>query len=245
MKLIPAIDLIDGQCVRLTKGDYGTKKVYNSDPLEQARIFEDAGIEHLHLVDLSGARAGQPMHLDVLEQICSKTSLKVDYGGGIRTQENILEVLNRGAKQVNLGTMLIRNLDLAPEWISRFGAESLIASVDVLGQMVKISGWQQDSGLELFPVIEQLMEAGFIYFTVTDIDRDGTLGEPAYQLYKDLLGRFPGIRLNASGGVSSQDQLPKLDQIGCHGAIVGKAIYEGRILIGSTGRRAQRAGHKV
>jgi len=229
MKLIPAIDLIDGQCVRLTKGDYASKKVYNSDPLAQARIFEEAGIEHLHLVDLSGAKAGKPVHLDVLEKISRETKLKVDFGGGIRTAEGITEVLNRGARQVNLGTMLIKNMNLASEWISRFGAESLIASVDVLDHKVKISGWQKDSGLELFPVVEKLIEAGFIYLTVTDIDRDGTLGEPAYQLYKDMLSRFPGIRLNASGGVSAQEQLPKLDQIGCHGAIVGKAIYEGRI----------------
>lgn len=239
MKLIPAIDLIDGQCVRLTKGVYASKKVYNSDPLEQARIFEEAGIEHLHLVDLSGAKAGKPMHLDVLERICSGTKLKVDFGGGIRTEENIFEVLNRGAKQVNLGTMLIKNINKATGWISRFGAESLIASVDVLNLKVRISGWQQDSGLELFPVVEKLIEAGFIYFTVTDIDRDGTLGEPAYQLYKDLLSRFPGIRLNASGGVSAQEQLPKLDHIGCYGAIVGKAIYEGKIMLRSAGHRAQ------
>ena len=229
MKLIPAIDLIGGQCVRLTKGDYASKKVYNSDPLYQAKIFEDAGIEHLHFVDLSGAKAGKPVHLDVLEKINRGTKLKVDFGGGIRTAGDITEVLNRGARQVNLGTMLIKKMNLAPEWISRFGAERLIASVDVLDHKVKISGWQKDSGLELFPVVEKIIEAGFIYFTVTDIDRDGTLGEPAYQLYKDLLSRFPGIRLNASGGVSAQDQLPKLDQIGCHGAIVGKAIYEGRI----------------
>lgn len=234
MKLIPAIDLIDGQCVRLTKGDYTSKKVYNSDPLAQAKIFEEAGIEHLHLVDLSGAKAGKPVHLNVLEKISRETKLKVDFGGGIRTAEDITEILNRGARQVNLGTMLIKNMDKAPEWISRFGAESLIASVDVLDHKVKISGWQKDSGLELFPVIEKLIEAGFIYFTVTDIDRDGTLGEPAYQLYKDLLSRFPGIRLNASGGVSAQEQLPKLDQIGCHGAIVGKAIYEGRIVLNGT-----------
>ncbi|MBW6499063.1 MAG: 1-(5-phosphoribosyl)-5-[(5-phosphoribosylamino)methylideneamino]imidazole-4-carboxamide isomerase [Bacteroidales bacterium] len=229
MKLIPAIDLIDGQCVRLTKGDYASKKVYNSDPLAQARIFEEAGIEHLHLVDLSGAKAGQPMHLDVLEQICSKTSLKVDYGGGIRSVENISEVLARGAKQVNLGTMLIRNMDKATEWINTFGVESLIASVDVLEKKVRVSGWQQDAGFELYSVIERLLESGFIHFTVTDIDRDGTLGEPAYQLYTELLNRFPGIKLNASGGVSEQEQLIRLDQIGCHGAIIGKAIYEGRI----------------
>ncbi len=234
MKLIPAIDLIDGQCVRLTKGDYGTKNVYNSDPLAQARIFEEAGFEHLHLVDLSGAKAGQPMHLDVLEQIGSKTSLKVDYGGGIRSVENISEVLARGAKQVNLGTMLIRNMDKATEWINTFGVESLIASVDVLEKKVRVSGWQQDAGFELYSVIERLLESGFIHFTVTDIDRDGTLGEPAYQLYTELLNRFPGIKLNASGGVSEQEQLIRLDQIGCHGAIVGKAIYEGRILLNGT-----------
>lgn len=229
IKLIPAIDVIDGQCVRLTKGDYASKKVYNSDPLQQARIFEDAGIKHLHLVDLSGAKAGQPIHLDVLEKICLSTNLQVDFGGGIRSEQHIREILDRGAKQVNLGTLLIKNIGQAPEWIARYGAESLIASVDVLDKKVKIAGWQEDSGLEIFSVIKKLLKSGFQYFTVTDIDRDGTLGEPSYQLYKELLERFAGIKLNASGGVSQQDQLLKLDLIGCYGAIVGKAIYEGRI----------------
>ncbi|MEE4178349.1 MAG: 1-(5-phosphoribosyl)-5-[(5-phosphoribosylamino)methylideneamino]imidazole-4-carboxamide isomerase [Bacteroides sp.] len=233
IKLIPAIDLIDGQCVRLTKGDFANKKVYNSDPLKQARIFEEAGIEHLHLVDLSGAQAGKPMHSGVLEKICQGTNLKVDFGGGIRSEQHIREILDRGAKQVNLGTLLIKKMEQAPEWIARYGAESLIASVDVLENKVKISGWQEDSGLEIFSVIEKLLKSGFQYFTVTDIDRDGTLGEPSYQLYKELLDRFPGIKLNASGGVSEQEQLIKLDLIGCCGAIVGKAIYEGNIKFSS------------
>jgi phosphoribosylformimino-5-aminoimidazole carboxamide ribotide isomerase len=229
IKLIPAIDLIDGQCVRLFKGDYASKKVYNSDPLQQARIFEDAGIKHLHLVDLSGAKAGQPIHLDVLKKICLSTNLQVDFGGGIRSEQHIREILDRGAKQVNLGTLLIKNMEKASKWIAHYGAENLIASVDVLDKKVKISGWQEDSGLEIFSVIEKLVKSGFKYFTVTDIDRDGTLGEPSYQLYKELLDRFAGIKLNASGGVSQQDQLLKLDLIGCYGVIVGKAIYEGRI----------------
>ena len=229
IKLIPAIDLIDGQCVRLTKGDYSSKKIYNSDPLQQARVFEAAGIEHLHLVDLSGAKAGKPVHLDVLEQISRNTSLKVDFGGGIRNRDHIVEIIDRGASQVNLGTMLIRDLDQATGLISHFGAEKLIASVDVVGTRVKISGWQQDSGVELFPTVERLLEAGFIFFTVTDIERDGTLDEPSFQLYKNLLSAFPQIRLIASGGVSAEDQITELEQIGCYGSIVGKAIYEGRI----------------
>lgn len=229
MKLIPAIDLIDGKCVRLFKGDYSTSKVYNDNPVEQAKAFEDAGIEFLHVVDLSGAKVGEPKHLEVLEKICKSTNLKVDFGGGIRTEHNLEDVFNSGAIQVNLGTMLIQKPELASQWIKRFGTEKLIASVDVMHRQVKVAGWQKDSGLPIDSVIQKLIGDGFTYFTVTDIDRDGTLGEPAFDLYKELLTLFPTIKLNASGGVSSQNQLNVLKNIGCDGAIVGKAIYEGKI----------------
>jgi phosphoribosylformimino-5-aminoimidazole carboxamide ribotide isomerase len=229
MKLIPAIDLLDGKCVRLFKGDYATKKIYNENPLDQAKAFEDKGIKYLHIVDLSGAKVGHPMHLKVLEQVARNTKLKIDFGGGIRNQRSLEDSLNCGAAQVNLGTILIREPKFAPQWIEKFGAEKLIASVDVMNRKVKISGWQDDSGLELDSVIQKLIGDGFTFFTVTDIDRDGTLGEPAFELYKDLLDKFPRIKLNASGGVSEQSQLAKLEAIGCQGTIVGKAIYEGRI----------------
>lgn len=229
MKLIPAIDLIDGKCVRLFKGDYSTSKIYNVNPVEQALAFEDAGIEFLHVVDLSGAKVGEPKHLEVLEKICNTTKLKVDFGGGIRTEQNLRDALNSGANQVNLGTTLIRKPEMASQWVKKFGAEKLIASVDVMDRKVKVAGWQEESGLQIDYVIQKLIGDGFNYFTVTDIDRDGTLGEPAFELYQDLLSLFPAIKLNASGGVSSQNQLYKLNDIGCDGAIVGKAIYEGRI----------------
>ena len=231
MKLIPAIDLIDGKCVRLYKGDYSTSKIYNPNPLDQAKAFEDKGIENLHLVDLSGAKAGYPMHLRVLEQITNCTNLKVDFGGGIRNQQSLEDCLSAGAAQVNLGTVLIHQPQLAPEWIEIFGTKKLIASVDVMNRMVKVSGWQEESNLQIDNVFTRLIKDGFTYFTVTDIDRDGTLGEPAFELYTDLIQKFPSIKLNASGGVSEQSQLDKLQAIGCFGAIVGKAIYEGRIRI--------------
>jgi phosphoribosylformimino-5-aminoimidazole carboxamide ribotide isomerase len=229
MKLIPAIDLIDGKCVRLFKGDYSTSKVYNDNPVEQAKAFQDAGIEFLHVVDLSGAKVGEPKHLEVLEKICKSTNLKVDFGGGIRTEQNLNDILNCGANQVNIGTILIRKPEMAPQWIKKFGTEKLIASVDVMNRQVKVAGWQEESGLQIDYVIQKLISDGFTYFTVTDIDRDGTLGEPAFDLYRELLTLFPTIKLNASGGVSSQNQLDVLKDIGCDGAIVGKAIYEGRI----------------
>jgi phosphoribosylformimino-5-aminoimidazole carboxamide ribotide isomerase len=231
MKLIPAIDLIDGKCVRLFKGDYNTKTVYNDNPIEQAKAFEGKGIEYLHLVDLSGAKVGKSVHLNILEKICQSTSLKVDFGGGVRTSQNISDILNAGAKQVNLGTVLIREPLQIPKWINEFGTESLISSVDVMNRKVKVSGWQEESGIEIDDILQSLINIGFTYFTVTDIDRDGTLGEPAFELYKDLLTKFPKIKLNASGGVSDSSQLTKLKTIGCHGAIVGKAIYEGRLIV--------------
>ena len=231
MKLIPAIDLIDGKCVRLFKGNYDTTKVYHNNPVDQAKAFEDKGIEHLHLVDLSGAKVGYPMHLKVLEQITHSTNLKVDFGGGIRNQRSLEDSLSCGAKQVNLGTILIHQPDFAPLCIQRFGAQRLIASVDVMNRKVKISGWQEESGIELDTAIKKLMNDGFENFTITDIDRDGTLGEPAFDLYREIIATFPNIKLNASGGVSVKEQLSILESIGCDGAIVGKAIYEGRILL--------------
>jgi phosphoribosylformimino-5-aminoimidazole carboxamide ribotide isomerase len=229
MKLIPAIDLIDGMCVRLYKGDFSQSKVYNSNPVDQAKVFEDKGIEHLHLVDLSGAKAGEPMHLKVLESICNATRLKVDFGGGLRTDQNLIDCFSCGASQVNIGTILIRKPELAMVLVAKFGAEKLIASVDVLNGLVKIAGWQEESKLLVENVISRLQNDGFIYFTVTDIDKDGTLGEPNFMLYKQLLEKFPNIKLNASGGVSSYVHLKQIEEIGCDGAIVGKAIYEGRI----------------
>jgi phosphoribosylformimino-5-aminoimidazole carboxamide ribotide isomerase len=229
MKIIPAIDIIDGKCVRLYKGNYKTVKVYNNNPVDQAKAFEDAGLEFLHVVDLSGAKAGKPIHLKVLEKICKSTRLKVDYGGGIRIDQDITNCLNLGANQVNLGTILIKEPDIAKILIAKLGSEKLIASADVMNRMVKIAGWQKETGSGILEVVSNLADIGFNYFTVTDIDRDGTLGEPNFKLYNELLLKFPNIKLNASGGVSSNEHLKLLKEIGCDGAIVGKAIYEGVI----------------
>lgn len=227
MNILPAIDLIDGKCVRLYKGDYATQKIYNENPLDQAKAFEDAGVKYLHLVDLSGAKIGQPVHLKVLERISSRTTLLVDYGGGIRKEHDIADVLSSGAVQVNLGTILIRNPQMPGPWAERFGADRLIAALDVMGEEIKVHGWQEGSGNHLQTTMEQLIAVGFSYFTITDIDRDGTLGEPAFDLYAKLLKQFPAIKLRASGGVTTEEQIVRLREQGCEGAIVGKAIYEG------------------
>jgi len=227
MNIVPAIDLIDGKCVRLFKGDYATKKIYNEDPLDQAKAFEDAGVKYLHLVDLSGAKEGKPFHLKTLESIATKTYLTVDYGGGIRQQADIDSVLNSGAAQVNLGTILVRMPEMPAQWVDRYGAEKLIAALDVIGEEVRVHGWQEGSGVNLKAFIDTLLSVGFAFFTITDIDRDGTLGEPAFSLYSELIKRFHTIRLCASGGITTEEQLIKLRKMGCQGAIVGKAIYEG------------------
>ena len=231
MRIIPAIDIIDGKCVRLVQGDYAQKTIYNENPLEVARSFENAGLTHLHLVDLDGAKAGKVISWQVVEKITSGTSLKVDFGGGIKTTEEVERLLNLGVSQVNLGSIAVREPEKITDWIQQFGADSIILSADVKNEMISIDGWQQNSAINIVAFLRDYIQRGIKHVTCTDIGTDGMLTGPNVELYKKILLSFPQLHLIASGGVSSLDDLHELKLIGADGAIVGKAIYEGRILL--------------
>ena len=229
MRIIPAIDIIDGKCVRLVQGDYAQKTIYNENPLEVARSFENAGLTHLHLVDLDGAKAGKVISWQVVEKITSGTSLKVDFGGGIKTTEEVKRLLNLGVSQVNLGSIAVREPEKITDWIQQFGADSIILSADVKNEMISIDGWQQNSAINIVAFLRDYIQRGIKHVTCTDIRTDGMLTGPNIELYKKILLSFPQLHLIASGGVSSLDDLHELKLIGADGVIVGKAIYEGRI----------------
>jgi phosphoribosylformimino-5-aminoimidazole carboxamide ribotide isomerase len=229
MKIIPAIDIIGGKCVRLTQGDYAQKKVYNENPLEVARGFEDAGLKYLHLVDLDGAKAGAVVNWAVIEEITSKTSLAVDFGGGIKKESEIIKLLDLGVKQVNLGSIAVKQPELVYEWIKKIGPEKIILSADVRNEQVQISGWQESASLDIVDFIKNYHAKGLTHVTCTDISTDGMLSGPNIALYKMLMTSFPSIKLIASGGVSGMQDLTELEKINIHGVIIGKAIYENRI----------------
>jgi phosphoribosylformimino-5-aminoimidazole carboxamide ribotide isomerase len=229
MRIIPAIDIIDGKCVRLTQGDYAQKKVYNENPADVARSFEDAGIKYLHLVDLDGAKAGKVINWKVVEAITSKTKLQVDFGGGIKTDEEIQGLFDRGIHQVNLGSIAVKEPQKVKTWIQQFGKKKIILSADVKNEMISINGWQENSAITINAFIKGYLSQGIEFVTCTDISTDGMLSGPNIELYKTLLLTFPQLHLIASGGVSSIEDLFELRRIGVDGVIVGKAIYEGRI----------------
>ncbi len=229
MKIIPAIDIINGKCVRLVNGQFNKVTVYHSNPIEQAKYFEEKGAKYLHLVDLTGAKNGKTNQLKLLEAICKSTNLVVDFGGGIRSAEDIQSILNTGCKQVNLGTFLIKNIGDVEAIIQRFGGSKLIASLDIDNEIIRINGWVENTQFKLFDIMHSLTSKGFTNFAITDISRDGTLTSPAVELYQKILKKFPLINLRASGGVSSETDLNILKQIGCEGTILGKALYEGVI----------------
>jgi phosphoribosylformimino-5-aminoimidazole carboxamide ribotide isomerase len=231
MRIIPAIDLIDGKCVRLTQGDYDQKKIYNENPLEVAKEFEHAGMKYLHLVDLDGAKAGKVINWKVVEQITHQTSLQVDFGGGIKTDDEIKRLFDSGIKQVNLGSIAVKDQPKVIEWIKKFGADKIILSADVKSEMIAIHGWQEKSALNIYDFIEDYIKHGISYVTCTDISTDGTLQGPNINLYSGLLKRFPSIKLVASGGVGSMQDLVALKKLEVDGVIVGKAIYEGKVEI--------------
>jgi phosphoribosylformimino-5-aminoimidazole carboxamide ribotide isomerase len=231
MKIIPAIDLIDGKCVRLTQGDYGQKKIYNENPLEVALSFQDAGLEFLHLVDLDGAKAGKVINWSVVETLTAKTKLAIDFGGGIKTAEEISRLLDAGIRQVNLGSIAVKNSKLVFEWIQKFGPGKIILSADVKDEVVQISGWQETASLNIIEFIQQYSENGIKTVTCTDIATDGMLSGPNTILYKKLLSAFPTIDWIASGGVSGIQDVIELKAAGVNGVIIGKAIYEGRITL--------------
>lgn len=229
MRIIPAIDIIDGKCVRLSKGDYNTKKIYNESPLEVAKEFQDAGIEYLHVVDLDGAKAKHIVNHKVLEQIASKTNLKIDFGGGLKTNEDLDIAFNSGASQITGGSIAVKNPEIFQEWLTKFGSDKIILGADCNNENIAISGWLEESDLKVIPFIQDYQEKGVSYVICTDISKDGMLEGPSFDLYQRILNETKSIKLIASGGISTFDELPKLAQLGCEGVIIGKAIYENRI----------------
>ena len=229
MQIIPAIDLINGQCVRLTKGDYSTKKVYNENPLEVAKMFEDAGIEHLHVVDLDGAKAQHIINHKILESIATKTNLKVDFGGGLKSDEDLKIAFDSGAHQITGGSIAVKNPSLFLNWLETYGADKIILGADCLDQKIAIQGWQEESDKEVLSFIKDYVTKGISYVICTDISRDGMLQGPSFDLYETILNTVNPVKLIASGGISTFDELPKLADLGCEGVIIGKAIYEGNI----------------
>ncbi len=228
MKIIPAIDIIDGKCVRLSKGDYDTKKIYHENPLDIAKEYEANGIQYLHLVDLDGAKAKTIKNLKTLEMLASQTNLIVDFGGGIKTRESLESAFNAGANQVTIGSIAVENQKICEEWITEFGAEKLILGADCLDRKIKTSGWVTDSDLDVLDFIQSYESKGIKEVICTDISKDGMLEGPSFELYQEILKQSE-IALIASGGISSLQDLEDLKQIGCSGAIIGKAIYEGKI----------------
>ena len=227
--IIPAIDLIDGKCVRLTQGDYNQKKVYNENPVEVAKSFEDVGIKRLHLVDLDGAKAKEIVNWKVLEAISSQTNLTIDFGGGVRTDKDIEIAFNSGASQVTGGSIAVNNPQIFEKWLNQYGSEKLILGADAKAGKIAINGWQEGTELPTISFIKQYVEKGVSYAICTDIEKDGMQQGPSFELYNDILKEIPSLKLIASGGVSSIEDLEKLAENGLYGAIVGKAIYEGAI----------------
>lgn len=229
MKIIPAIDIIDGKCVRLSQGDYDQKTVYNEDPLEVAKEFENHGIRYLHLVDLDGAKSSKVVNWKVLERIASKTNLHIDFGGGVKSDDDIRGVFNAGAKQVTAGSIAVKSPETVERWINEFGGERIILGADVRNRKIAINGWLEESELEISTFLERYLKMGIRTSICTDISKDGMLQGASTELYVDLLNQFPDLQLIASGGVTTISEIIDLKEKGLHGAIVGKAIYEGRI----------------
>ena len=228
MRIIPAIDIIDGKCVRLSKGDYSTQKTYNENPLEVAKAFEDHGIEYLHLVDLDGAKSKHIVNHKVLETIATKTNLKIDFGGGLKTDEDLKIAFESGAQQVTGGSIAVKQPEVFSQWISSYGAEKIILGADVKGEYIATDGWLETSDQSLFDFLAHYQAKGIQYTICTDISKDGMLQGPSFDLYQKIIAETQ-VKLIASGGISQFDELPRLAKMGCEGTIIGKAIYENRI----------------
>ncbi len=246
MRIIPAIDIIEGKCVRLSKGDYATKKIYNESPLEIAKQFESHGIQYLHLVDLDGAKSKHIVNHKVLENIATHTNLKIDFGGGLKTDEDLHIAFESGADQVTGGSIAVKEKEIFLAWLQKYGTSKIILGADAKDEKVAVSGWLEESDKELIPFIQSYQKNGVKYIICTDISKDGMLEGPSFELYKKILSNTMktetsitgsgvedseviGINLIASGGISSFEELPKLKEIGCEATIIGKAIYENRI----------------
>lgn len=230
MRIIPAIDIIDGKCVRLTKGDYNTQKIYNDNPLEAAKEFEANGIQYLHVVDLDGARSKHIVNHKALHDIASKTSLKIDFGGGIKSDEDIRIAFENGASQITGGSIAVQQPETFRQWLQTYGPEKIILGADSNNRRIATHGWMQQSELDVVDFISDYAEQGIVYVICTDIQKDGMLQGTSNDLYREIIEKT-GVKLIASGGVSSVDDLAALRQLGCDGAIIGKAFYEGKITL--------------
>ncbi|MBB3838964.1 phosphoribosylformimino-5-aminoimidazole carboxamide ribotide isomerase [Runella defluvii] len=229
--IIPAIDLIEGKCVRLTQGDYGQKTIYNENPLEVAKEFEDAGLTRLHLVDLDGAKAKKVVNWKVLERIASQTQLHIDFGGGVQSDDDLRIVFDSGAKQVTGGSIAVKNPDLFETWLNQHGGDKMILGADARNERVAVSGWEEGTGLWVYDFVQQWVEKGAKYTISTDVAKDGLLQGPSFDLYKNLQEHCPELNIIASGGVSNIGDIERLAEMNLFGVIVGKAIYEGRVTL--------------
>jgi len=231
IRIIPAIDIIDGKCVRLSQGDYDQKKVYSENVVEIARKFEEAGIEHIHVVDLDGAKSKHIVNIKALKEIASETGLEIDFGGGIKTDEDISTAFQNGAKQVTVGSIAVQRPDLFISWLQKYGAERIILGADMKDGFISGNGWKEGSTKALIPFLESYVKEGIQYVLCTDISKDGMLQGPSIQLYKDIMTHFPTLKLIASGGVSSMKDIEELDKAGIYAVVTGKAIYENKITL--------------
>jgi phosphoribosylformimino-5-aminoimidazole carboxamide ribotide isomerase len=229
IEIIPAIDIIEGKCVRLKQGDYASRKIYNGNPLEVAKSFEDAGLKRLHLVDLEGAKANQVVNIKILEQIASGTKLVIDFGGGIKTDEELERVFQSGASFATIGSIAIREPAMFQSWIDKYGNDKIILGADAKGDKLAITGWTSITEVNLYDYVENISEYGIKYVLCTDISKDGMLMGTSMDLYRTLKERFPDLNIIASGGVTKMDEVEQLNELNIYGLIIGKAIYEGLI----------------
>jgi phosphoribosylformimino-5-aminoimidazole carboxamide ribotide isomerase len=229
MQIIPAIDIIDGKCVRLTQGDYAQKTIYNENPLEVAKEFEAAGLKRLHLVDLDGAKEGTVKNWAVLQQIAANTSLSIDFGGGIKQDKDLKIVFESGAAFATVGSLAVKQPEIFQSWLTDYGADKFLLGADVKSEKIAVAGWLETTDIDIYDFLTDYVAKGIQQVFCTDVSKDGKLEGPSIDLYKKIIEKFPSLWFIASGGVSSMDDLYVLKEIGCSGAIVGKAIYEGRI----------------
>lgn len=229
IKIVPAIDMIDGKCVRLTQGNYDAKKIYNEDPVEVAKEFEDYGIRRLHVVDLDGAKAGRIINYRTLERIASRTSLIIDFGGGVKSEDDLVIAFESGAQMVTGGSIAVKNPDEFTRWINKYGSDRIILGADAKDKKIAVGGWEETTSVDLIPFIKDYHEKGIVSVICTDISKDGMLQGPSIDLYKEILDNVPYIQLIASGGVSNIADIELLAEMGISSVIVGKAIYEGNI----------------
>ena len=231
IQIIPAIDIIEGQCVRLSQGDFLQKKVYAESAVDMAVRFQEAGIRHIHLVDLDGAKSKHVVNVNTLQQIVTRTGLEVDFGGGIKSDEDIELAFRHGAQQVTVGSIAVQNPDLFHSWLKKYGPERIILGADAKDGYISVNGWQEGSSKALIPFLDEYVRDGVKWVLCTDISKDGMLQGPSVKLYKEIMAQYPEVKLIASGGVSSMKDIQELDEAGIYAVVVGKAIYEGKITL--------------